>query len=165
MSMIINVKQSDSKLKTETINIIETDPNINTIANLKIESDKSLINLPKHIRAKSNDLAKKKSEEGEFSESRVIEQKAENDHSLISRHDQNKSIDINQIRVNFESNAMINENESKQNSRRTVEKISSNLNCGSNNWDKRQTLYTFTERTIFDEINRAEAEKYIDNIE
>ena len=41
----------------------------------------------------------------------------------------------------------------------------SESNSHTQTWDKRQTLQTFTERTIYDEINKAEAEKYMENME
>jgi hypothetical protein len=155
MSIIINVKQSKSTNQSTNNENVNIDPEVenevnkfSSNGNLKYESDKSLINIPKYILANSNDL-NKKNENLVYSCDGII----------LNQEANNKQIGINVIKS---SNS--NYNNKKEISNKDIAAIFAGID-NSNLWDKKGTCQTFTERTIFEEINKAEAEKYVEYME
>lgn len=138
MSIVINLKSNSNRPNMPTIpteNEVENERNArNSDGEYKMETDKSLINIPKYIRANSNDLNKK------------------NEVINSSTKSKGNSIDVNIV-----------ENSSKLD-QSSVRDFINNTNLeNSIVWDKKNTLNTFTDRTIF-EVYKEEEDKFNDNM-
>jgi hypothetical protein len=179
MSIIINVNDQDqSSIRKRTSSTVigqEVESNMNE-EDFIIFSDKSGINLPKYLNANSNDLNKinfvlggcqSQSQTGHTGNSNTGNTNTDDyKASTNGRFETNSrgereiySINMN-MNTSFISSGTNNQNYVRKKS--FTKEI--NLNF-SNNGDYRNTLQTFNERNVYDEINRAEAEKCFDQME
>jgi hypothetical protein len=184
MSIVINVSidGKENKNTKERISrpisrsIIEADKvnkgeqNSNYEDDFVTLSDKSIINLPKYLRANSNDLNKINIVITEASSPNIILSKngtgvmvdykaSTNDREETSMKNE-KEVYSSHIRINSSFISTISEKKKSSNREKNLS-VSNYKDC----YEQKVTQQTFSEKNVYDEINRAEALKCVDNME
>jgi hypothetical protein len=136
-------------------------------------SDKSIINLPKYLRANSNDLNKINIVYGENSNEKKVFSKmgtgtldykaSTNDREETSSKNDRDACDSD-IRI-INSSFISTISEKKNYSLRDRNLYLSSFGRDKDISVNRNTQQTFNERNVYDEINRAEAEKCVEHME
>jgi hypothetical protein len=136
-------------------------------------SDKSIINLPKYLRANSNDLNKINIDYGRnFDDNKLFTKMGTGTMDFkASTNDREETNSKNERNVCDSDMRIINSSfistisERKNNSIRDRNLYLSSFGRDKDISDNRNTQQTFNERNVYDEINRAEAEKCVEHME
>jgi hypothetical protein len=163
MSIIINISSKSNNNSTISHNSIKNDDNSSRNMNLntKNSTNKSIINLPKHITTHSNNLNRITDKIPTIS-SEKIENKMRSSISWESNIEKFPTHPTDK-RINFNSSLLSTGTNNKKNTSKNSSNKMMEILSQSNTFDKRNTL-TYTEKNIFDEIEKLE-EKCIDKME
>lgn len=156
-----NNTSSKSKASGEELNYVNINIGMDNDEDCRMVSDKSIINLPKYLTPKANDLNHKNIDYNTNVDLVDVNLTAQSKRSEIYRH--NSSANINTS--SFISTGSNNYQTNKTNKKNFVfmgEKGKTEENVS---WDKKFTLQTLMEKKICEEINRVEEEKCLDYME
>lgn len=174
-NQLSKIKSSVDIGKIQNFQYFQSYPNINSNyeEDFLTLSDKSIINLPKYLRANSNDLNKINIVfGGNFDDNKVLSKMGTGTIDFkASTNDREENSSKNDRDV-FDSDIRINNSSfiSTISERKNYSIKDRNLYISSFGRDKeildnRNTQQTFNEKNVYDEINRAEAEKCVEHME